>query len=261
MSRRESYDHGVFSWVDLASHEIGGAMEFYGSLMGWTALSQDTQGGPPYVMFELEGDSVAGLGQVDDAGKANGQPATWNTYITVDDADETHAKALALGATAITPVMDVMEVGRMAFLTDPAGATFAIWQAKLHAGAQRVNEPGTFCWSELYTRDADAAQSFYSQLFGWTYETMEAAEDQYFLIQQGGKPIGGFLVLDDAWEGPAECWAVYFNTANLDEQLAKVEPLGGTILKPKFDTPVGPCAVIADRDMAAFSLIQLHQYD
>ena len=43
-------------------------------------------------------------------------------------------------------------LGRMAILSDPTGAVFALWQAKNNIGAQLVNEANTFCWNELATK-------------------------------------------------------------------------------------------------------------
>ena len=54
--------------------------------------------------------------------------------------------------------MDVLDVGRMAVFTDPQGAVFSVWQAGTHPGAELVNEPGTWSWSELLTTDVEAAK-------------------------------------------------------------------------------------------------------
>ena len=35
------------------------------------------------------------------------------------------------------PPTDVMEAGRMSFVTDPTGAALGLWQAKQHIGATR----------------------------------------------------------------------------------------------------------------------------
>ena len=43
---------GAFSWVDLSAHDMNAAKKWYGDLFGWTAVDQDTQGGPPYAMCE-----------------------------------------------------------------------------------------------------------------------------------------------------------------------------------------------------------------
>ena len=37
------------------------------------------------------------------------------------------------------------------------------------------HEPGTFCWPELATTDAEAAKKLYGALFGWTFEDQPAA--------------------------------------------------------------------------------------
>ena len=57
----------------------------------------------------------------------------WNTYIWVDDADETADKVRAAGGTVLIEPFDVMDAGRMAVFADPEGAVFCVWQAKEHA--------------------------------------------------------------------------------------------------------------------------------
>ena len=55
------YAPGRFSWVDLNAHDPQQAVQFYGGLFGWAAVEQDTQGGPPYWIFELTGKQVAAV--------------------------------------------------------------------------------------------------------------------------------------------------------------------------------------------------------
>jgi predicted enzyme related to lactoylglutathione lyase len=62
-----------------------------------------------------------------------GMPPHWLPYFQVDDADRTVARATELGGNVVVPLMDIPNVGRMATLADPQGATFAV--IKL-AGAQ-----------------------------------------------------------------------------------------------------------------------------
>ena len=76
MRMEAGYEHGQFCWVDLASHGMAKAKQFYGALFGWSADDQDTRGGPPYAMFRLEGRTVAGLGELNDAMKSQGIPRT-----------------------------------------------------------------------------------------------------------------------------------------------------------------------------------------
>ena len=91
-------------------------------------------------------------------GIAEGAPeaATWNTYIQVENADETALKAAKAGATIISEPFDVMEDGRMAVIADPEGAVFCIWQPKTFKGADIVNEHGSVNFNGLNTRDPEA---------------------------------------------------------------------------------------------------------
>ena len=57
-------------------------------------------------------------------------PPHWNNYVTVASADETAGKATGAGGTALAEPFDVMELGRMAVLQDPAAGRL------LHLGAE-----------------------------------------------------------------------------------------------------------------------------
>ena len=48
---------------------------------------------------------------------------------------------------------DNLDAGRMTVAQDPTGAIFGVWQAGTHHGAELANEPGSFQWNELETRD------------------------------------------------------------------------------------------------------------
>ena len=59
--------------------------------------------------------------------------------------------------------MDVGPAGRTAVFADPEGAAFRVWQAGRTHGAQVVNAPGAWNWSDLETRDIEAAKAFYAR--------------------------------------------------------------------------------------------------
>ena len=54
----------------------------------------------------------------------------------------------------------------MAICRDPAGAGFRLWQAGRRRGAELVNEPGSWNFSDLHTV-TPARLDFYVELFGW----------------------------------------------------------------------------------------------
>ncbi|WP_322780198.1 VOC family protein, partial [Frankia sp. Cas4] len=118
MAEFMSYPAGTPCWVDLGSLDLEASRSFYSGLLGWEAQEVPDPGAGGYTMFTLRGKLVAGLGPL----FGEGQPPTWNTYISVDDVDKTAEAVLGAGGRVLAGPMDVMEAGRMAVFTDPAGA-------------------------------------------------------------------------------------------------------------------------------------------
>jgi hypothetical protein len=244
MAERTSYEPGTPSWVDLATPDPEAAKRFYGALFGWEA--QDAGSG--YAMFTLRGKQVAGVGAAEP-----GQPAAWATFVSTDDADAAVARAKAAGGTALVEPMDVMDAGRMAAVTHPAGGAIGIWQPRDHIGAQLVNEPGTFVWNQLHTRDQDGAMAFYGAVFGWTMGSFGGMP----VINLGERGIGGIMDMPPGTpdEVPAY-WMTIFSVADCDAAVAKAGELGGTPIAGPTDLPgVGRFAALADPQGVYFSVI------
>ncbi len=53
-------------------------------------------------------------------------PPHWVIYFAVEDCDAAVKQGSELGAELIVPATDVPEVGRFAWLRDPAGAVFGV---------------------------------------------------------------------------------------------------------------------------------------
>ncbi|MFD4369138.1 VOC family protein [Rhodococcus sp. NPDC058521] len=154
---------GAPCWAELGTTDISAAGAFYGALLGWTPGEPDPEAGG-YTMMSLGDDAVAAATPL----YQEGQPVAWTASIAVADVDATVAKAKAAGGSVLAEPMDVFELGRFAVLADPTGAVLSLWQARQFAGAARLNETGALCWIELRTRDTASAQSFYTDVFGWT---------------------------------------------------------------------------------------------
>ena len=121
-------------------------------------------------------------------------------------------------------------------------------------------KPGTFCWVELATSDADSAKAFYTQLFGWTYEDHPMGPGMvYTMLRLDGKDVGALYKLMDeqAAQGVPPNLLSYVSVKNADESTAKAKELGATILKDAFDVmTVGRMSVIQDPTGAVFALWQ-----
>ena len=253
----DRYEPGVPSWVDLGSPDPQGAADFYGALFGWEAPEGPPESGG-YRVAMIRDRAVAGIGPAQNPG-----PPVWTTYIAVESADAAAEQVIAAGGQVILPPMDVMDVGRMAVFTDTIGAFFSVWQAGTHPGAQLVNEPGTWSWSELLTTDVDASIAFYSAVFGWTADTHgdaagAAGPMAYTEFQVGGRSIAGMMEKPPMM--PAEVpphWSVYFAVTDTDAACAHVTELGGSVMMPAMDIEPGRFAVVADPTGAVFDVIAL----
>jgi len=243
-----SYEHGVPSWVDIGTHDLSAGVRFYSDLFGWEGQDMGEQAGH-YTIVTKDGKQVAAISPAQDPG-----PPRWTTYINVDDLDDVAQKAQAAGGTVVMPPMDVMSAGRMAIFKDTTGAFIAAWQPGEHLGAQLVNEPGAFIWSELHSSDPAKSKAFYSEVFGWSW----GGSDEYSEAQVNGRTIGGLMPRPA--DVPAEVpdnWVVYFGSADVDAEIKKAADLGATVVAGPTDIPdTGRFAVLIDPQGAAFALFQ-----
>jgi predicted enzyme related to lactoylglutathione lyase len=191
----------------------------------------------------------------------------WLSYVTVDDADAIVTKAKANGGKVMKEPFDVMTFGRMAVLADPSGAAFAIWQPKEHIGAHVKQDPGSFCWNELFTTNPDAAGKFYVQTFGWKTEAVDMGPmGTYTLFKPSGATtkgnnVGGMLPMPPNMKGVPSNWVTYFAVDDCDASTKKANELGGKTIAPPMDIPnVGRFSLVQDPQGAVFALFKTTHY-
>lgn len=112
---------GSLVWNELISTDLDASVAFFAEVLGWGAEPFDAGGGAAYQIFMVDGVGVAGAMSP----PMEGMPSAWGIYFAVEDCDATVARAGELGATVLTPPMDI-PVGRMAALRDPTGAVFSV---------------------------------------------------------------------------------------------------------------------------------------
>lgn len=167
-----TYPPGVPCWIDTTQPEIDAAATFYAGLFGWTFREAAPGGGTDrYLVAQLDGADVAGIA----GGRED--PTAWSTYIAVGDADAAVERLVAAGAVLRAPATDAGEDGRSAALADPEGVEFRLWQPKRQGGAQSVNQPGTWNFSDLHTCNPEAAIGFYQGAFGWQVDKVGFGAD------------------------------------------------------------------------------------
>jgi uncharacterized protein len=274
MPERDGYLPGVPCWIDTSQPDPEAAVAFYSGLFGWQFEDVMPPGSPgPYFIARLRGGDVAAIaGPPEDGPPA----AAWNTYVWVDSADETAARVRDAGGQVAMDPFDVSDAGRMAVFADHEGATFRVWQAKQHKGAQVVNEQGSLNFNAVHTRDAERAKAFYGSVFGWETLHLGGGAAMWRLPGYGdhleqsnpelrkqmaavGAPAGFEDVVAalnpiaaDETDVPAH-WDVTFAVDDADATADRAAQLGGRVIVPPVDAPWVRMTVIADPQGATFT--------
>lgn len=115
-----------FVHVELHTGDIARAKEFYGKLFDWKLQDVPMPGGGSYTLIQVGQGTGGGM----TVNQAPGAPPHWLAYVGVDDVRASTRKARELGAKIVMDVMEVGEFGTMSMITDPTGATLALWQPK-----------------------------------------------------------------------------------------------------------------------------------
>jgi len=257
MTEVQKHQPGMFCWVELAAKDGPAAKKFYKSLFDWGVDDIPNDAGV-YSMVQKKGKNAGGL--YEQGPQEQGIPPHWNSYICVDNADETAEKAKKLGGNVILGPFDVMEHGRMAVIQDPQGAQFCVWQPKQHIGAAVVGEPNSLGWVQLNATDTAKAKAFYPAVVGWKVQNdpmpdaMGGGEYTTWLKADG--PAGGMMAMPANTPAPSH-WLSYFAVTDVDATTAKATTLGAQVFVAPTDIPgTGRFSVLADGQGATFALIK-----
>ncbi len=258
MSEVKEYAPGSFCWADLVAKEVDVAKDFYTSLFGWTFEELPMINEAVYTIFSKDGKQACAMFEMFPGMLESGHPSFWQSYVSVENVDETVKKAAQLGGSVPQEPCDVPDVGRMAMIRDPGEAFLCLWQPKAHNGADVIGEPGALNWNELLTKDVERAGSFYADLFGWTSTvTPNPAGGDYTVFMSGEEPRAGMLELTPEMGGMPPHWGVYFGVENFDAALEKAIGLGGQGTFPPMDIPdVGRIGGIMDPPGACFTAME-----
>lgn len=240
---------GVFCWPELSTSDADAAARFYAALFEWTPATIGPEG-EPYTIFRLNGEDVGGGVSV---GSSDLPSPRWNSFVSVVSADESAERAQQLGGTIVAEPFDRGRLGRVAAIRDLQGAVVYLWEARGHTGAQRLNEPGCLCWTELVTTDMARSQDFYTGLFEWTAQRGRSGE--YVEFFQGDEPVAGMLRGHPELRTTSSNWMPYFAVTDVDDAVEVARRHFGRILMRPTDIPtVGRSAVLRDPLGASFGL-------
>jgi predicted enzyme related to lactoylglutathione lyase len=103
-----------------------GAKPFYAGMFGWETESMVMGEMGEYTMFTRGGGQGAG-GMVAIQPEMGPTSPHWLAYFAVAEVDDSHGRALTLGAQSVVAPTDIPGAGRFAVIMDPTGAVFGIY--------------------------------------------------------------------------------------------------------------------------------------
>ncbi len=246
---------GRFDWHELMTSDPEAAKGFYAAVVGWG--TQDWPGSsPPYSMWMAGDAMVGGIMQLPDEAVRMGSTPHWLTYVETQDVDETVALATKLGAHIYVPPTDTPTVGRFAVLSDPQGATFALFMPGGDPMVRDSAHAGAFSWHELMTPNQKDAFDFYEQLFGWRKTSaMDMGEHGvYQMFGLDDVPCGGLYDIQPGMGAPPS-WLPYIRVDSADAAAERVKQQGGTLKNGPMEVPGGDrIAICSDPQGAVFAV-------
>jgi len=236
------HEPGRFVWYDLVTEDVAAAKRFYGELFGWEFRSDPDN--RLFTVITLNDVPIGGIVFEDETGW-DLTAARWFSSVSVDDVDEAVDAARDRAATIDVPPSDLPDRGRYSVLHDPQGAALVLLRA---TGGDPATSPefgaGEFLWTELWTRDATAAVSFYEAVLGYEAEFTGDETRKYFVMSREGRPRAGIGQLPPVEADPA--WLPYVAVRSVREIVRRVPELGGKVILAPEAIRLGSAALIAD---------------
>lgn len=251
---------GRLLWYELMTTDLAAAERFYTAVVGWTITPFTGSSMGPYSLFTRpDGVPAAGGMALPPDLLAQRVPPHWMLYIGAPSLDAIVADATRLGATVLSPIIDVPTVGRMQTLADPHGAAFTVMEPAPSSEGQPEAPPqlGDASWVELMTTDAEAALRFYVDLFAWqTFDAVDMGPiGKYYMFGRHLGPLGGMMTKTEEMAQIPSNWGIYFKVPDIPSATERVTANGGQVLNGPMEVPGGDWIVnCLDPQGAAFSL-------
>jgi len=133
MTAHDSSKPGEFIWNELLTTDHESAFRFHSALFGWQKIRDFDMGAMgKYLIYGVGGQELGGMFS---KSKENPMPPMWFHYVQVADLDAAIARATSKEARLMNGPMEVPGGARIAQLTDPQGAAFALHEAPKAARA------------------------------------------------------------------------------------------------------------------------------
>ena len=127
-------------------------------------------------------------------------------------------------------------------------------------GERNSYAPGTFCWTDLGTTDAESAKGFYTDLFEWDYEDREVeGAGVYTMFSKNGMNVCALYEqnADRLQAGWTPNWLQYVSVNDIDATAERASALGAELITEPIDVlDEGRTAIVSDPTGGTFALWQ-----
>ena len=236
---------GKFVWIDLLTEDVSKAAGFYEGLFSWRA--ETSKEDKSYYVFSKNGKLIGGMTAVKNK-DSKALESMWLLSLSVNDVDRSVAMVKERGGKLLEGPVDAAGRGRMALVSDPAGAPFILLRATGGDPVDKKAGMGEWLWTDLFTQNAKSAGVFYSALAGYRAERVKVKKDhQYDVLKRNGRVRAGIVELQ--WNGLEDNWLPYFKVADIEPAIQKARQLGGKLILKTDDV-----AILTDPTGAAFGI-------
>lgn len=235
MTKFADYDEAMPCWVDVmvgTDEEHEALRAFLSALFDWTWQIGDPEMGS-YALAITQDLPVLGLGIME------GARGTTTAYFSTSDIDDAVARATDAGATVVVAPMPVTELGSMALLVDPVGASFGVWQPGTFQGfgvMHEINAPG---WFEHTSEDPERATEFYLK---WSGHQLASAGEGMTVLTNGDAWYADLAKVD----GASPRWTPIYVVDSLERARDVITRHGGAILVDEMPVPGSAICVFTE---------------
>lgn len=245
-----------FTWFEYLTSEPAKAQAFFRAVFGWEAQTYVMPNGTRYSVITNAGRAIGGYNA-----PLRGTPifrysepySRWVPCLQVGDGHAIVGTAKERGGT-VAREMSTIHDGRVAVITDPGGQSFGVWQPATDEARSWGTEPGSFCWSELYTEQPGSASVFLKHLAGFTEQKSQLPDGAtYHLLESEGAPHAGAR---KPMPGSQLGWFAWVRVPDIAAAVARAEQFEIAVLQPPTNTGATHMALIVDPYGATLGLAQ-----
>ena len=257
---------GGFIWYELMTPDPAGAKSFYDAVVsGWDIGTDSVAPGIEYRMIgRSDGGNAGGVLTLTDEMCAGGARPVWLGYLHTNDVDAKTEAIKTDGGTVMMEPWDQPGVGRLAMVTDPAGAPFYLMDPipsendpDGRSDVFSVDQPQHVRWNELWSSDPVRSIDFYKRHFGWGQEgDMDMGELGKYSFVQSHRGVNIGAIMPRMPDVPASMWNFYIGVDDIDRAAEAVKAGGGTVFQDPIQIPGGEYALNGtDPQGAMFGLV------